>query len=118
MGSLVSFRAIDGIPCSLSLGLSYPATAFDLDFYTEVHDLSYLFERLNEDAFGKKYRKLNEALCELVKEYSLVGFHTLSIENTESVLNLARVIDKANGYIYGGLDPGVEANLSSASGLI
>ncbi|KAI8917034.1 GPN-loop GTPase [Powellomyces hirtus] len=85
----------------LDLMESYGETAFNLEFYTEVQDLDYLLDRLNEGAFGKKYYKLNQALCDLVKDYSLVGFHTLAIEDTESVMNLAQAIDKANGYIYG-----------------
>ncbi|TPX57285.1 hypothetical protein SpCBS45565_g08239 [Spizellomyces sp. 'palustris'] len=92
---------------------SYGPLAFNLDFYTEVQDLSYLLQQLNEDAFGKKYVKLNEALCELVKEFSLVGFYTLCIEDTKSVLRLARIIDKANGYVYGGLDPEIEPSLTT-----
>ncbi|TPX62890.1 hypothetical protein PhCBS80983_g00163 [Powellomyces hirtus] len=85
----------------LDLMESYGETAFNLEFYTEVQDLDYLLDRLNEGEFGKKYYKLNQALCDLVKDYSLVGFHTLAIEDTESVMNLAQAIDKANGYIYG-----------------
>ncbi|KAJ3024360.1 GPN-loop GTPase 2 [Thoreauomyces humboldtii] len=88
----------------LDLLESYGKTAFNLDFYTEVQDLDYLLERLNDGPFGKKYQALNQALCDLVRDYSLVGFHTLAIEDRESVLALAQAVDKANGYIYGGLD--------------
>lgn len=43
-------------------------------------DLSYLLDSLNADAFGKKYQKLNKALCELIEDFSLVGFYTLCVE--------------------------------------
>ncbi|KAI9092650.1 GPN-loop GTPase [Phlyctochytrium arcticum] len=92
----------------------YGELDFSWDFYTEVQDLNYLLDRLNEGTFGKKWVKLNEALCELVKDYSLVGFQTLSIESPESVLKLARLIDKTNGYIYGGLDPDADADIAAA----
>lgn len=53
---------------------------FSLEYYTEVMDLSYLLESLNADAFGKKYQKLNKALCDLIEDFSLVGFYTLCVE--------------------------------------
>jgi hypothetical protein len=85
---------------------SYGKLAFNLDFYTEVQDLSYLLQRLNADTCTKRYKALNQALCDLIEEFGLVSFYTLHIENKESILNLMRVIDKANGYIFGGLEPG------------
>ncbi|KAI8922715.1 hypothetical protein BC831DRAFT_474809 [Entophlyctis helioformis] len=93
---------------------SYGKLAFSLDYYTQVQDLAYLLERLNTDPFSKRYRRLNEALCELVEEYSLVGFATLCIEDKESVLHLARAVDKANGYIYGGLEKDNESIFMTA----
>ncbi|KAJ3292599.1 GPN-loop GTPase 2 [Borealophlyctis nickersoniae] len=93
---------------------SYGKLAFSLDFYTEVQDLSYLLDRLNTSAFTSKYVSLNKALCELVEEYSLVGFHTLCIEDKESVLNLARAVDRANGFVYGGLEEGNESLMQVA----
>jgi hypothetical protein len=53
--------------------------AFGLDFYTEVGDLEYLVDELDQDAFGKHHRELNAALCSLVQDYSLVSFTTLNI---------------------------------------
>ncbi len=55
------------------------AAAFGLDFYTEVGDLEYLVDELDQDAFGKHHRELNAALCSLVQDYSLVSFTTLNI---------------------------------------
>jgi hypothetical protein len=69
-----------------------------------VQDLSYLLDRLDSHPFGKKYKKLNSALCELVAEFGLVGYHTLCINDKESVLHVIRAIDKANGYVFGGLE--------------
>ncbi|KAJ3302185.1 GPN-loop GTPase 2, partial [Blyttiomyces sp. JEL0837] len=84
---------------------SYGKLTFNIDYYTEVQDLSYLLASLNEDSTSfKKLGKLNRALCELIEEFSLVGFHTLAVNDRESMLHLCQVIDKATGYIYGSLD--------------
>ncbi|KAJ3124786.1 GPN-loop GTPase 2 [Nowakowskiella sp. JEL0407] len=76
-------------------------TAFNLDFYTEVQDLSYLLTQSESDAFGRKHMKLTHALCELISDFSLVGFQTLCIEDKLSVAKVVKTIDKANGFIYG-----------------
>ncbi|KAF6753638.1 hypothetical protein DFP72DRAFT_1128074, partial [Ephemerocybe angulata] len=45
---------------------------FNLDFYTEVQDLSYLENSLNA-SLPPKYAALNMAMISLVEDYSLVG---------------------------------------------
>ncbi|KAI9146150.1 hypothetical protein BKA69DRAFT_1137205 [Paraphysoderma sedebokerense] len=92
----------------------YGKLAFNLDFYTEVQDLSYLLEKLITDPFFSKFRSFNEALIGLIEDYSLVNFQTLCITDPASVVNLQRLIDKANGYIYGGLTLGNESIFSTA----
>lgn len=57
----------------------FPA-AFNLDYYTEVLDLSYLVDHLASDPFFRNYRRLNEKLVEVVEDYSLVSFVPLSIQ--------------------------------------
>ncbi|KAJ3083818.1 GPN-loop GTPase 2 [Quaeritorhiza haematococci] len=89
--------------------------AFNLDFYTEVLDLSYLLQQLNTSHFGSKYVALNKAMCDLVEDFGLVGFYTLCIEDKESVLNVIRVVDKANGYVFGGLEQGNESIFMTAA---
>ncbi|TPX47656.1 hypothetical protein SeLEV6574_g02541 [Synchytrium endobioticum] len=88
---------------------------FKIDFYTEVQDLSYLVAKLNEDAFGSKFVKLNEALCELVEDFALVGFHTLCISDKQSVLRIVQAVDKANGFVFGGLTTGNESIFETAT---
>ena len=108
--------------------------AYNLDFYTEVQDLGYLIDhvenwRLDADSeeegegsaggtdvstnesgmsrhFPEKYKKLNEVMCELVEDFSLVSFSTLNIQETESVAQLLQQADKANGYVFGSTDVG------------
>ncbi|XP_014674909.1 PREDICTED: GPN-loop GTPase 2-like isoform X2 [Priapulus caudatus] len=74
---------------------------FNIDFYTEVLDLSYVMEAWKDDPLTSKFKKFNEALCGVIEDYSLVSFHTLAIQDRESVLRLLKTVDKANGYIFG-----------------
>ncbi|XP_021687295.2 GPN-loop GTPase QQT1 isoform X3 [Hevea brasiliensis] len=83
---------------------SYGKLAFNLDFYTDVQNLSYLQRHLDEDPRASKYRKLTKELCEVIEDYSLVDFATLDIQDKESVGNLVKLIDKSNGYIFAGID--------------
>ena len=92
-------------------------TDFNLEFYTEVHDLSYLENALS--SASPRYSALNMAMCELIEDFGLVGFETLAVEvrnisshrktltlkdrNTQdkhSMLNLTRAIDRATGYVF------------------
>ena len=83
---------------------NYAPLPFNLDFYTEVQDLTYLLphleaesSRLSHDKFGP----LNNAIIELVEEFGLVAFETLAVEDKKSMMNLLRVIDRASGYAFG-----------------
>ncbi|XP_054819324.1 GPN-loop GTPase QQT1 isoform X2 [Prosopis cineraria] len=78
--------------------------AFNLDFYTDVQDLSYLQRHLDQDPRAAKYRKLTKELCEVVEDFGLVNFTTLDIQDKESVGNLVKLIDKSNGYIFAGIE--------------
>ncbi|KAJ1924240.1 hypothetical protein IWQ60_005343 [Tieghemiomyces parasiticus] len=90
----------------IDLVQSYGNLDFNLEYYTEVQDLSYLLECLNRGSFTKKYQKFNAAMCELIEDFSLVSFHTLCIEDKKSVAKVLSVIDKANGCVFGGLEMG------------
>ncbi|XVF39797.1 hypothetical protein PTKIN_Ptkin01aG0061300 [Pterospermum kingtungense] len=59
---------------------SYGKLAFNLDFYTDVQDLSYLQHHLDQDPHSAKYRKLTKELCDIIKDFSLVNFTTLDIQ--------------------------------------
>lgn len=73
---------------------------FNLDFFTEVLDLSFLMERFSEDPFFKKYRKLNEAMVGIITDYSLVTFIALHAEDKESLLRVLKAVDLATGYNF------------------
>ncbi|KAL6634169.1 hypothetical protein ACP70R_026840 [Stipagrostis hirtigluma subsp. patula] len=83
---------------------NYGNLAFNLDFYTDVQDLSYLQYHLGQDPHSAKYRKLTKELCDVIDDFSLVNFSTLDIQDKESVGNLVKLIDKSNGYIFSSID--------------
>ncbi|KAI5121115.1 hypothetical protein M0805_002788 [Coniferiporia weirii] len=76
----------------------YGELDFNLDFYTEVQDLSHL-ENLLSSA-SPRYAALNMAITSLIEDYALVGFETLAVEDKHSMLLLTRAIDRATGYVY------------------
>ncbi|KAG8364889.1 hypothetical protein BUALT_Bualt18G0045500 [Buddleja alternifolia] len=63
---------------------SYGKLAFNLDFYTDAQDLSYLQHHLDQDPRSAKLKKLNKELCEVIEDYSLVNFTTLDIQACHS----------------------------------
>lgn len=88
----------------------YGKLAFNLDFYTEVLDLSYILDQIKEDESLQKYKKLNSALIDIIQDYSLVSFVPLNVQEKESMLRVMQAVDKANGYVFGDLE---ERNMQS-----
>jgi hypothetical protein len=106
--------------------VNYPPLTFNLDFYTEVHDLEYLLPALDSersgvpqptdeelDALGpddslpestNKFSALNRAIVDLVQDFALVGFETLAVEDKHSMASLLKAIDRASGYAFGTKD--------------
>lgn len=72
---------------------------FNLDFYTEVQDLSYLENTLSA-SLPPRFASLNMAMISLIEDYNLVGFETLAVEDKNSMINLTRAIDRATGYVF------------------
>lgn len=63
---------------SLTANLNNLRTEFNLDFYTEVQDLSHLENSLS--ASSPRFASLNMAICELIEDFGYVGFETLAVE--------------------------------------
>lgn len=59
---------------------------------------------LSVDPYLQKFSKLNQSLVQIIEDFPFVGYHTLNIQDKESVVRLLRAIDKSNGYMYGNLD--------------
>lgn len=82
----------------------YGALPFNLDFYTEVQDLTHLYPYVEKESptmLGKRYSKLTEAIGELVMDFGLVSFEVLAVEDKHSMIRILRTIDKASGYLFG-----------------
>ncbi|KZT18926.1 cytoplasmic protein [Neolentinus lepideus HHB14362 ss-1] len=82
----------------IDLITQYGDLDFNLDFYTEVQDLSYLENSLSQST--PRYTALNMAVCSLIEDYGLVGFETLAVEDKHSMLHLMRVVDRAVGCVF------------------
>ncbi|KXX83400.1 GPN-loop GTPase 2 [Madurella mycetomatis] len=86
---------------------SYDPLPFNLDFYTEVQDLSYLIPSLEAESTtlrSEKFARLNQAIVDLIERFGLVSFEVLAVENKKSMMHLLRVIDRAGGYVFGGAE--------------
>ncbi|XP_044722064.1 conserved hypothetical ATP binding protein [Hirsutella rhossiliensis] len=71
---------------------SYDELPFNLEYYTDVDDLT------------EKFGRLNEAVANMIESYGLVRYEVLAVENKKSMLHLLRVIDRAGGYVFGGAE--------------
>lgn len=85
----------------------YGPLPFNLDYYTEVQDLSYLLPHLSAEnpvMRHPKFEGLNNAVVELVEDFGLVAFETLAVEDKKSMITLLQAIDRAGGYAFGGAE--------------
>ncbi|RDA86807.1 hypothetical protein CP532_6350 [Ophiocordyceps camponoti-leonardi (nom. inval.)] len=83
---------------------SYDALPMNLDFYTDVDDLSYLTPYLEAESpvmRSEKFGRLNEAIAGMIESYGLVRYVALAVENKQSMTQLLRIIDRAGGYVFG-----------------
>lgn len=86
---------------------SYAPLPFNLDYYTEVQDLSYLIPHLAQENTvmqHPKFEGLHNAIVELVEDFGLVAFETLAVEDKRSMMSLLQAIDRAGGYAFGGAE--------------
>lgn len=86
---------------------NYPPLPFNLDYYTDVQDLSYILPELEIESpmFAQsKFAALNQTIINLVEEFGLVGYETLAVEDKKSMMSLLQTIDRAGGYAFGGAE--------------
>uniref|UniRef100_H2ZDU9 GPN-loop GTPase 2 n=1 Tax=Ciona savignyi TaxID=51511 RepID=H2ZDU9_CIOSA len=101
----------------MDIAEEYGKFPFHLEYYTEVLDLNRLLEADKDDPFMKKFHSLNQKLCSVIEDYSLVSFSTLDVQDKESMLNLLKEIDKANGCCFGTVEErNIQKLLSTAVG--
>ncbi|MEW5315685.1 MAG: hypothetical protein WDW38_007095 [Sanguina aurantia] len=84
----------------IDLVRQYGQLAFNLDYFTEVQDMSHLMATMGDDMFSKRFRKLTRGLCECVEDFGLVSFVPLAIQDKDSIQRLLVLVDKANGHVY------------------
>lgn len=87
----------------IDIAEAFGRLAFNLDYYTDVLDLSFLLEALDDNPHTARFRNLNAALVEVVEDFSLVNFIPLSVRDQDMLAAAARHVDKAGGYLYSGL---------------
>mmetsp|Transcript_20684 Transcript_20684/g.57737 ORF Transcript_20684/g.57737 Transcript_20684/m.57737 type:complete len:313 (-) Transcript_20684:887-1825(-) len=87
----------------IDLVRQYGKLDFNLDFYLEVQNLKYLVRTMGESPFNKRYRKLSQALCEVVEDMGLLSFVPLAIQDKQAVQHVLGLADKANGAVYASL---------------
>lgn len=86
---------------------AYDELPFNLEYYTDVDDLTYLTPHLESESpalRSEKFGALNEAIANLIESYGLVRYEVLAVENKKSMMHLLRVIDRAGGYVFGGAE--------------
>lgn len=59
---------------------------------------SLLGEVTNDTAWGRKYRKLSEAIGTLIEDFSLVRFTPLNLNDEENIADLLMTIDNVIQY--------------------
>lgn len=69
-----------------------------LDKYLEPDAHALLGQVTNESAWGRKYRKLSEAIGSLIEDFSLVRFTPLNLNDEESIADLLLIIDNIIQY--------------------
>ncbi|PKS09007.1 hypothetical protein jhhlp_003620 [Lomentospora prolificans] len=100
------------MPCvnvltKIDLISTYEPLPYNLDFYTDVDDLSRLQPYLDEETTSRrsnKYSRLTELIGQMIERYGLVRYEVLAVENKRSMMHLLRVIDRAGGYVFGGAE--------------
>ncbi|VDM31188.1 unnamed protein product [Hydatigera taeniaeformis] len=96
----------------------YGRLPFNLDFFAEVLNLSHLVEQLEDDLFFAKYKRMNQALADLVQDRSLITFQLLNVQDRALLQRVLQCSDKANGYVFGGEEQhSLQALLSCAAGI-
>lgn len=69
-----------------------------LDKYLEPDARALLGQVNNESSWGRKYRKLSEAIGNLIEDFSLVRFTPLNLNDEESIADLLLIIDNIIQY--------------------
>ena len=79
----------------------YGKPEIGLNYFLETLSLDYICQQLSDDPLFSKFAKLNQALCSVIEDYSLVNFAPLCVTDENLMMKLIKMIDKVNGYVFG-----------------
>ena len=74
----------------------YSDLRFNLEFYTDVFDLSRLVSS-SDLAFNKKLANISKKLAEVIDDFGLVTFRLFSVNDKETMYSLVKYIEKSLG---------------------
>lgn len=85
--------------CFISFAISLTFQSIEL---TNNYKSHYFLrnENFQESPILKQYKGLNEMLCSVIGDYDLVKFTGLDVTSKKHMLNLLKLVDTANGYIF------------------
>ncbi|CAI4223196.1 unnamed protein product [Auanema sp. JU1783] len=72
--------------------------SFNLEYFLQLPDISKLLEMLNDVPGLDRYQALNNAICQVISDFDLVNFLPLDVRKKESMAQIIKAIDTANGY--------------------
>lgn len=76
----------------------YGQADFNLDYYCELPNLNYLVDRISDDPFLKRYKKLTESLASIIENYGLVSYLPLNVRDEDKLRRVLKAVDRANGF--------------------
>eukprot|EP00658_Telonema_sp_P-2_P039655 TRINITY_DN28339_c0_g1_i1.p1 TRINITY_DN28339_c0_g1~~TRINITY_DN28339_c0_g1_i1.p1 ORF type:complete len:253 (+),score=77.45 TRINITY_DN28339_c0_g1_i1:138-896(+) len=78
---------------------------FGLEFYTSCLDMEHLAAHIRDDTrMPPAFARLNTVLCETIDMFDYVQFCPLNVSDKHMIASVLKVVDKANGYCFGGLE--------------
>lgn len=69
-----------------------------IEKYLEPDSMALLSETNDDSAWGRKYKKLSEAIGRIIEDFSLVKFFPLNIKSEENIQDILMMIDSAIQY--------------------
>lgn len=88
----------------IDLAESWGKLDFNLSTYTDATShLEHILTAMGTSARESRYRALNEALVSVIQDFGLVSFIPLNIQDKESVWEVVKAVDRANGHAYSGM---------------
>lgn len=102
LNSLISMLHIEtpfvNVLSKIDLIEQFGKTDFGIDFYCELPDLQRLVDRISDDPFMVKHKKLTEAIASIIENYALVSYVPVDVNKQETIVRVLNLIDRANGF--------------------